>query len=65
MATSHLVVKLSDGIITKRKRQPASLALCNSSQHNEFGLSFLGQVAWDTEPVFFFLGHFLFFRAPA
>ena len=30
------------------------------------GVSLVGQVVWNTEPVrFFFFGHFVFFRAPA
>ena len=30
------------------------------AQNNKFGMSFVGQVVWDTEPVFFSLG-ILFF----
>ena len=33
------------------------------AQHNKFGMSFVGQVVSDTEPVFFFFGHFVFFFA--
>ena len=33
------------------------------AQHNKFGMSFVGQVVWDTEPVFFFLWAFCFFSA--
>ena len=33
------------------------------AQHNKFGMSFVGQVVWDTEPVFFFLWAFCFFFA--
>ena len=34
------------------------------TQHNKFGMSFVGQVVWDTEPVFFFfLWAFCFFSA--
>ena len=38
-------------------------ALNNCAQHNKFGMSFVGQVVWDTEPVFFFSLGILFFSA--
>ena len=31
------------------------------AQHNELGVSFVGQVVWNTEPIFFFFEHFVFF----
>ena len=31
------------------------------AQHNKFGMSFVGHVVWDTEPVFFVFCHFVFF----
>ena len=33
-------------------------------QHNKIGMSFVGQVVSDTEPVFFFFGHFVFSACP-
>ena len=33
------------------------------AQHNKFGMSFVSQVVWDTEPVFFFSLGILFFFA--
>ena len=35
------------------------------AQHNKFGMSFVGQVVWDTEPGFFFsLGILFFYSRP-
>ena len=58
----RLEVKLYHCSVKKKKNDCSQQA-----QHNEFGVSFVGQLAWDTEPVrfFFSLGILFLFRAPA
>ena len=59
MATGSCLTLSSFGNKKLRKKKN------DCAQHNELGVSFVGQVVWNTEPVrFFFFGHFVFFRAP-
>ena len=42
------------------------MTVLNTMSYSSVGVSIVGQVVWNTEPVrTFFFGHFVFFRAPA